>query len=489
MSEYSEDELDGHPRRWQALAVSCLGVFLLVLALSALNVALPDIAADFDAELDDLQWIVDAYAITFAGLLLAGGALGDRIGRRTALVAGFTIFGGANLFGAASGSVAVLISARAVAGLGAAVMMPATLSMISEVFNSKDRGRAIAIWSSIAAAGGAFGPALGGWMLELSGWQAVFLVNTAFATIGLVGTVAWVPELPGQRQGRFDVIGAVLSMAAVACLVYLVIEGPAEPFGVLTILTLIGTIGFTYGFVTHERTTAAPLLPLALFANRERVAGAGTLLIAAIGFNGVLFVSALMLQLGWGEGALTAGLLLVPIGVSEIVVANNCVPLRNRFGVENVITFGLVSMAVGYLAMGLTPDGNRTWFIAAGIIAGVGNGLTIPLSIDRIVGDVEPAFAGVAASVSDMSIELGASVGIGLLGTLQRVWFDRELADGDTTSIGDIVDEAGRSAFRSASSAALFFAAAAVLVGIPIARRTDFNPERLSRSRAVGRRS
>lgn len=142
----------GHPDRRRTLAVSCLGVFLLVVALTALNVALPEIAGDFDAEIDDLQWIVDSYAVVFAGLLLAGGALGDRIGRRAALILGFAIFAAGNGFGATAGSVNVMIIARVIAGLGAAIMMPATLSAISEVFNNQDRGRAIALWASLAGA-------------------------------------------------------------------------------------------------------------------------------------------------------------------------------------------------------------------------------------------------------------------------------------------------------------------------------------------------
>jgi MFS family permease len=471
MSDSTEVD-EGHPDRWRALAVSCLGVFLLVVALTALNVALPDLAADFDAEIDDLQWIVDSYAIVFAGLLLAGGALGDRIGRRKALVAGFMIFGVGNALGSLAGSVNFVIFARIVAGLGAALMMPATLSTISEVFNSRDRGRAIAAWSSVAGAGGAFGPAIGGWLLQISGWQAVFLMNSALALVGLLGALLWVPDLAGQRLGRFDVIGAILSVTAVGCLVYVAIEGPAEPFAARTLLAAAGSLALIYAFITHERRTPEPLLPLSLFNDRERVAGAGTLLIAAIGFNGTLFVAALMLQISWQESPLTTGLLLVPIGVIEVFVANNCVPLRERFGTENVITVGLVAMGLGYLAMGLVPQGDRTLFIVAGMIAGFGNGLAIPLSVERIVGDVEPAFAGVAASVNDMSIELGASIGIGLLGALQRVVFERQLDEDDSTLISDVSDEAGRSAFQTASSAGFFLAAASMIVGIAVARST-----------------
>ena len=440
--------------------------------MTALNVALAEIADSFDAEIEDLQWIVDSYAVTFAGLLLAGGALGDRIGRRTALIAGFGIFGAANLVSAFAGSVGLLIVLRAVTGLGAAVMMPATLATVSEVFSDRERPQAIATWASVAAAGGAFGPLLGGWLVTLSGWQAVFVANAVLAFIGLVGTLAWVPVLRGQRLGRFDVLGGVWSVAAVACLVYVAIEGPAHPLAPETLLAAVGAIAFTAAFVRHEARTEQPLLPLSLLSDRSRVAGAGTLVLAALGFNGVFFVGALLLQVGWDESGLVTGLLLVPIGVVEVVVANVAIRIAARHGVERTISFGLCAMSLGYLGMGFAPVGNRLWFIVAGMVAGVGNGLVIPLCVERIVGTVEPAFAGVAASLNDMSIELGASIGIGLLGAVQRVWFEAELPDGRSTAISDVADEVGRSAFRSASTAAFVLAATVALLAIPIARST-----------------
>lgn len=461
---------EGHPDRWRTLGVSCLGVFLLVAALTALNVALPDIAADFDAELEDLQWIVDAYAVTFAGLLLAGGALGDRIGRRRALNIGFSVFALGNALGVIAGSVSLMLIARATAGLGAAMMMPATLSAVTEVFSDGDRGRAISIWAGLAGAGGAFGPALGGWLLTVSDWHAVFALNVVLALLGLVGTVVWVPHLVGQRLGRFDFVGAILSVAAVGCLVFLSIEGPSEPLALSTITAAIGATTLIVAFFRYEASIPHPLLPLPLFDDRDRVAGAATLLIAAIGFNGVLFVAALMLQIGWQESALATGLLLLPIGAIEVLVANYSIPIGDRFGRVNAITAGLVIMAIGYLGIAFVPEGNRSLFVVAGLVAGFGNGLTIPLSVGRIVGDVKPAFAGVAASVNDMSIELGASIGIGLLGALQGLVFESQISEGSSTLISDITDESGRAAFRSASHAGLTFAAGAMVVAIFVAR-------------------
>jgi len=424
----------------------------------------------FDADIADLQWIVDAYAITFAGLLLAGGALGDRIGRERALTIGFGIMAASNLLAALAGSVSVVIALRAFGGVGAAVMMPAALAAVSEVFSGEERARAIAVWASIAAAGGAFGPLLGGGMLAAAGWEAVFLLIGAIALAGVVGTRLWVPELPGQRQGAFDGVGAALSVIGVAALVFLVIEGPIHPTSPLTLLSTVVAVVATIAFFRRQAAIDYPLLPLELFDDRNRVLGAGTLALAAIGFNGVFFVGALLIQIGWGQSGLIAGLLLVPIGLTEVIVANSTVQLARRFGNIRLITIGLLSMAAGYLAMGLTPVGSYWWFITAGIIAGIGNGLAIPLSIERIVGSVEPAYAGVASSVNDMAIELGASLGIGLLGTIQRLWFESGLPEGSTTTIADITGEVERSAFRSGSTAAFFLAAGVALAAAIVAR-------------------
>lgn len=477
----SEPRSGNHPDRWRALAIACLGVFLLVTTLSALNVALAEIAEAFTAEIEDLQWIVDAYAVTFAGLLLAGGAIGDRIGRREALTIGFAIFAVANLASVFADGVWLLIALRAGAGTGAAIMMPATLATVSEVFDDASRGRAIGVWSSIAAAGGAFGPALGGGVVSLWGWPAVFAVTAILGAVGLVGARAWVPHLPGQRQTRFDGLGAALSIAATASLVYLVIEGPGHLLTWSTLFAASAAVVTITWFIKHQARSDSPLLPLELFNSRERVAGAGVLTLAAIGFNGVFFVGALMVQIGWGESALIAGLLLIPIGIIEVIVANVAVSVKDRVGLESTISTGLVLMATGYVAMGFTPEGNRWFFVVAGVIAGIGNGLTIPLSVDRIMSDVEPSYAGVAASVNDMSIELGASMGIGLLGAVQRIGFERALPANRDPIISEVADDAARSAFRSGSTTAFVVAAVIALAAVPVARSTLRPPMRFSR--------
>ncbi|MEM7338871.1 MAG: MFS transporter [Actinomycetota bacterium] len=465
-----------HPNRWSVLVVCCVGLFLLVSALSSLNVALPAIQRDLGASTSALQWIVDAYAVVFGGLLLTGGAVGDRIGRREALAGGFALMLAGGVLGGLAGSVTSLIVARVVAGLGAALMMPATLSVLTDVFAEQGRARAIAIWSGTAGAGGAIGPALSGWLLTVSTWPAVFWVNVLIAAVGLVGVWAVVPKLAPAASGRLDLLGTALSTLAIGTALYAIIAAPDGATEPLTVAAAMVAVGATVGFVWWQRTTPHPMLPLRVFDSPRLRAGVITLLLAAVGFAGVLFVAALLLQLGWRESALVTGLLLLPIGVSELAVSAFSPSVCRRFGVGPTVVGGLLAMAAGYVAMAMTPVGDRALFVAAGLLAGIGNGLVIPPSVERVVGGAEPSLAGVTAGVNETSIELGASLGVALLGGVQRVVFARNLPDGvPSTSVDAALADADTdvvlSAFQAGGRAGLIAAAIAALIAVPIAFR------------------
>lgn len=460
------------------LAVCCVGLFLLVSSLSSLNVALPTLQRDLGASTAELQWIVDAYAVVFGGLLLTGGAVGDRIGRRRALAGGFAILVIGGVVGGLAGSVAAVITARVIGGLGAALMMPATLSILTDVFAPSGQKRAIAIWSGVAGAGGAFGPAISGWLLSVSDWPAVFGVTAAIAAVGLAGVGAVVPALPRAADGPLDLPGATLSTAAIGLALYAVIASPEGVLRPAVVATTLGAVLAAAAFVVRERTIAEPMLPLWVFDSPRLRAGVGTLLLAAVGFAGVLFVAALLLQFGWGESALATGLLLVPIGAVELPVSALSPSTCRRFGTGRTVTAGLVAMAIGYTAMALTPVGDRLTFVLAGVVAGAGNGLVIPPSVERVVGGAEPELAGVTAGVNETSIELGASIGVAALGAVQRVAFDRRLPDGvpsrSVTEALEVADtETVLAAFRSGARAALLAAAVAALLAIPLAVRPD----------------
>lgn len=467
---------EGHPDRWRVLIVCCGGLFLLISGLTSLNVALPELQADFSASTADLQWVIDAYAVVFGGLLLTGGSIGDRIGRRPALMIGFAIVATGGVMGGLAGSIGAVIAARLVTGLGAALLLPATLSTLTEVFGDRERPRAIAMWSGIAGAGGAFGPAMGGYLIEVGSWNAVFWTTVVLAAAGIVGTLAFVPHLPGVSNSPLDPLGSVLSTAAIGLVLFAIIEAPSHPTSIATIGAAIGGVAAAVAFVKHQGRSATPMLPLRVFDSPVRRAGLITLLFAAVGFAGVIFVAALTLQIGWGEGALVTGLLLVPIGVAELAVSFRAAAWCQRFGSGRVVSVGLVTMAAGYVAMALTPVGDRFTFVIAGFVAGLGTGITIAPSVERVMANADPELAGVVAGTNETAIELGASLGIAVLGGLQRIAFGAALPDGASSDSLDAALETVDSAtaidaYISSGRVAMIAAAITVLIALPVAFR------------------
>lgn len=466
----------GHPDRWRVLVVCCGGLFLLVSSLTSLNVALPDLQADLGASTADLQWVIDSYAVVFGGLLLTGGAIGDRTGRRPSLAIGFAIIATGSLIGALAESIPTVIVARVVMGLGAALLMPATLSTLTEVFSDHERPRAIAVWSGIAGAGAAFGPAIGGWLIEIGSWNAVFSTTVVLATLGFLATLRVVPALPIVSSTPLDPLGSILSTAAIGFVLFAIIEAPSHPTSPVVFGTAFAGLAAAAAFIAHEHRTPTPMVPLSVFDNPTRRTGLITLLFAAVGFAGVIFVGALLLQIGWGEGPLVTGLLLMPVGVTELAISLRTAELSERFGSGRVVAVGLSTMAIGYSAMALTPVGDRLLFVVAAAIAGIGTGLTIPPSVERVMADADPELAGVVAGTNETAIELGASLGIAVLGGLQRIAFGAALPAGasseslDAALVSTDVDTAV-DAYITGGRGALFGAAIAMVIVIPVAIR------------------
>lgn len=463
-----------HPRRWYVLGVCAGGLFLVIAGITALSVALPELERSIGADAADLQWIVDSYAVVFGGLLLTGGAIGDRIGRRRALLIGFALLAVSGLLGGLADSVSSVIVARVVAGLGAAMLMPATLSTLTEVFDDDEVPQAIAWWSGVAGGGSAIGPVVAGWLLEVSSWRAVFVANAVGGVAGIVAVLLIVPRLPAASTGRLDPLGSLLSTVTIGAVLFVVIEAPghwSEP--VVWIAALVAIAGLT-AFVRHERTTPEPMVPARAVASPRLRVGAVTLVLTAVGFAGVIFVASLLLQFAWEEGPLVTGLLIAPIGVAELAIASRVPWLGRRYGVGNVISAGIACMAVGYVGMALTPVGDHLLFVLAGVVAGIGNGLVIPASVDRVVGAADPDLAGVTAGINETSIELGASLGVAILGSVQRIGLQREV-DADVDSFSEAVDLVGQrpaaSAFETSAGWALIAGAVIVTLALPWARR------------------
>ena len=427
------DEVRAVPggRRWATLTVLCVTLLLISLDNTVLNVALPSIVRTLDATSSQLQWIVDAYAVAFAGLLLTFGALGDRLGRKWVFMAGLVVFGGGSALAAWSPTPDRLTAARVVMGVGAAALMPCTLSILTNVFTTeRDRARAIGIWSGTAGLGVAIGPVLGGFLLVHYWWGSVFLVNVPIAAVGLVATVFLVPNSKSPEARRPDPVGAVLSIAGFGLLLWGIIEAPGRTWTSPEILAaLCGSVALIAVFVLWERHTDHPMLPMAFFANRRYSAAIASLALVLFALLGLFFLITQYLQFCLGFSPLQTGLGLAPIALVLLVAAPSSVLLARRFGSKPVVAGGLLLIAVG---MGLlshttvhsTYRDSMVWF---GVI-GLGVGLTLAPSTESVMGSLPTADAGVGSATSDTSMQIGGALGVGILGTVLNLHYQEYLA-------------------------------------------------------------
>src|SRR5256884_4360508 len=270
-----------HARRWSLLAIMCLSLVLVVMTVSGLNTALPTIQRDLGASASDLQWIVDAYAIVFAGLLLSAGAIGDRFGRRRALLAGLAVFGVGAFLGGLSTSASQLIASGVVMGIGAAFIMPATLSIITAIFPPHERARAIAVWAGFAGAGASIGPIVTGGLLEGFWWGSTLLINVPVVLAIVVAVRAFAPDSRDETKTRLDPVGAAFSLVGLSTLIFGIIQGPENGWTSGPVLAAFLVAGVTLSlFLAWERRSDHPTLPLTLFRDRRFSTGSGVIMVA-----------------------------------------------------------------------------------------------------------------------------------------------------------------------------------------------------------------
>jgi EmrB/QacA subfamily drug resistance transporter len=409
-----------YERRWKILVVLCLSLVLVVVGNSALNVALPTLQRDLLATSTQLQWIVDAYAIVFAGLLLPAGALGDRFGRRGALQLGLVIFGIASLLATLSNSPNQLIATRALMGLGAAFVMPATLSILANVFPPGERARAIAIWAGFAGAGAAIGPVMSGFLLEHFWWGSVFFVNVPIVIVAIAAGAVLVPTSKDPNHGKLDPIGALLSVVALASLLYAIIEAPVNGWGSPETVAGFALFAvFAVGFVAWERHNPHPMLPMAFFANRRFSVGAITITLTFFAMFGLFFVLTQYLQFVLGFSPFQAGLATLPLAFMLVIFAPRSAGFVARFGQARVQAFGLTLVAIGLLVMAsLTPTSNYGMVAFGLVIMGIGMACTTAPATNAIVSSVPLAKSGVGSAVNDTTREVGGALGIAVVGSL-----------------------------------------------------------------------
>ena len=425
-----------HQRRWWILGVLCLSLLIIVVDNSILNVALPTLArpasqGGLDATTSQLQWMVDAYTLVFAGLLLTAGSLGDRFGRRGALQVGLSVFGLGSLLSAMSSSPGQLIASRALMGVGGAFIMPGTLSLITNVFEGKERGRAIAIWAGVAGLAVAIGPVTGGFLLEHFYWGSIFLVNLPIVAVALGAGVLIMPTSKDPTAPKLDLVGAALSIAGLVSLVYAFIEAPTEGWSDTKILGALGIAAvLLVTFFVWERRSTHPMLDMNFFKNPRFTSASASISILFFAMFGTIFLLTQYFQFVLGYSPLKAGVVLLPLALTMMVVAPLSARVVERVGTKIVVGTGLFLAALGVLSFVQldvsTGYGNIFWRL---ILMAVGMGLTMAPATESIMGSLPLAKAGVGSAVNDTTRQVGGALGVAIIGSVLASTYGSKVGD------------------------------------------------------------
>ncbi|HYP48042.1 MAG TPA: MFS transporter [Thermoleophilaceae bacterium] len=410
-----------YPRRWQALIVLALSLVIVTLDNTILNVALPTIREDLDASSSELQWIVDSYLLVFAGLLLAAGTLGDRFGRRRALFTGLGVFGLGSFLAATSGSSTELIASRALMGVGAAAIMPTTLSILTNVFPKEERPKAIAIWAAASGIGIAIGPITGGWLIEHFDWSSVFLVNLPIVAGCLVAGAVLIPESRDAESPRLDLAGIGLSIVGLTAVVWALIEAPERGWTSTPIVAAFATGAVILAaFVAWERHTPQPMLDVSVFRNMRFTAANVSITFVFFALMGVMYFLTTYLQSVMGYSALQAGLRMAPIAAGLILAAKLSVILTARFGTKAVVAGGLLLVGISLGAFTAVEVTTPYFSKVAGALTfmGVGMGLAMAPATEAIMGSLPKAKAGIGSAMNDVVREVGGTLGVAVLGSI-----------------------------------------------------------------------
>jgi EmrB/QacA subfamily drug resistance transporter len=415
-------------RRWLTLGVLSLSLVIIGLDNTILNVALPTLVRELGASASELQWMVESYVLVFAGLLLTMGALGDRFGRKLALTSGLVIFGIASVFAAFADSATTLIVARSFMGIGGALIMPATLSIITNIFTGEERGRAIAAWAAVAGLGIVIGPALGGWLLEHFWWGSVFLINVFIAAAAIALGFFLVPESKDPKATPLDPVGAVLSIAGLVSLVYAIIEAPRKGWtdgivlgGFALAIVLLG------GFLWWERRTENPMLRLEFFKNPRFSAASGAITMVFFAMFGTVFLLTQYLQFVLGFSPLEAGIRVMPVA-TMIIAAPLAARIVEKVGTKIVVTVGLTVVAVAMAWLALIDINSGYGHVAATLVLlGIGMGAAMAPATESIMGSLPLAKAGVGSAMNDTTRQIGGALGVAILGSILASVYGSEM--------------------------------------------------------------
>ncbi|MFG2132671.1 MFS transporter [Streptomyces sp. NPDC048751] len=450
MEARTESSKDGrNPRRWWILVVLCLSTVVLTIDSMALTVAVPSMTEDLGASAQDTQWILDSYILVFAGLLLTSGSLGDRFGRRRVMLIGLVLFGAASLAATLCTNPGEVIAVRTAMGVGGALIMPSTLSILITVFDEEERGKAMAAWGSVSMLGLVGSPVLGGVLIDHFSWHSIFFLNVPVVVLAIVAGVVLMPESKAPWQ-KADPLGAVLSAVGMTALVWWIIEIPQHgAFGGRSVTTLAVALVALAGFVGWENVTKAPMVPLVLFKHRNFSGGSLSLALVQIGNGGLLLVLTQYLQFVLGYSPVKAGLAFLPLAIAALIGNGMGVKLAAKIGNRFVILSGMLVM-VACFALLTTVDAGSGFTVPAislGLL-GLGAGLAMPAAVGALMGTIPADKAGVGSALNDTIQQAGTALGIAILGSLLTSGYAAEMpADAPEAarqSIGGALAVAGR---------------------------------------------
>ncbi|HET8949225.1 MAG TPA: MFS transporter [Solirubrobacteraceae bacterium] len=408
------------PRRWWTLGVLCLSLIVISLDNTILNVALPTLERDLGASASQLQWIVDAYMLVFAGLLLTAGALGDRFGRRRALTFGLFVFGAGSALSATATTPGMLIAARALMGVGGAFIMPSTLSIITNVFPAGERAKAIGIWAAFAGLGIAIGPVSGGWLVEHADWSWIFLVNLPFVAAALPLVRALVPESRDPAAPPLDLPGFALSTTGLVALVWAIIEAPergwTDPGTLAGFAAALVTLGL---FARWQLRSEHPMLDVRLFRNPRFSASSLAVSLAFFALFGMMFFITQYLQAILGYSAFEAGLRTLPVAGGLIAAGPASAKLAARLGAKLVVAAGLLIVGTGISLLAFADADTGYGLVAASLaVLGIGMGMAMAPATDAIMGSLPLEKASVGSAVNDATRITGGALGVAILGSV-----------------------------------------------------------------------
>ncbi len=408
----------------------CLALLVVGIDGTVVNVALPSLVRELGASSTQLQWIVDAYTIVFASFLLIAGNTGDRHGRKRALIIGLLIFVGGSLGCSLVGSAGPLIVLRGVQGFGAAFIMPATLSILTNVFTDPaERARAIALWAGVSGLGVAIGPLVGGYLLEHFWWGSIFLVNVPIIAVTIVAALFIVPESRDHHAPRLDLLGTVLSTVGLIALLYGVIEGPTKGWSdPLIVGCFVVAIVLLTSFILWERHTDHPILDVSFFSNPRFTAASIAITLVFFAMFGSLFFVSQYLQFVLGYGTLESGVRLLPIAAVLMVAAPTSALLVARFGTKRVVSFGLLLVAIALFVFSRATDSSGYGLVALVlVIVGAGMGLAMAPATDSIMGSLPADKAGVGSAMNDTTREIGGALGVAILGSIANAVYSSRI--------------------------------------------------------------